>query len=570
MKVVGFVVSGYRFWLKGHTDCHATYPITGDPRPQTNNHKPYNHTNMAYRNLTINEITELSEQGCRCAEWQHIWVEDGFITDNIYNVRFEGEIRLGENVRMENVGIVRTTDGATFGEDYLISVKNEAGAGNVVLYSGLTAQTAALMMLAADDKPLFGKLRKMVSEYAGAHRPPCTTIGSNVTITDCRELTNVSIGNDCELCGASRLIDCTLSPTPEATIYIGDDVIMENVVVQAGSTVVDGARIYDTFVGEACHIGRGFTAENSLFFANSHMDNGEACAAFCGPFSVSHHKASLLIGGEYSFYNAGSATNFSNHAYKMGPIHHGTMERGSKTASGTHVLWPASIGAFSMVMGKIQTHPDTSMFPFSYVIGEGRKTYLVPGRNLCTVGTYRDVMKWPKRDKRPLNGRLSLITFDWLSPYVIERIRAGLQTMMEMQEEQGYEAEEYEGQGFFIKSQSLQRGIQYYKLALRMYGNANKTSEWTDLLGLLIPTDALEQLKEDITGDDIADITTLESRFRDIYESYEQWKGFSENEAVCEQAHEEWLKAIRKDAEREYEMGDVSEEQITEFINGIH
>lgn len=570
MKVIGFVVSGYRFWLKGHTDCHATYPITGDPRPQTNNHKPYNHTNMAYRNLTINEITELSEQGCRCAEWQHIWVEDGFITDNIYNVRFEGEIRLGENVRMENVGIVRTTDGATFGEDYLISVKNEAGAGNVVLYSGLTAQTAALMMLAADDKPLFGKLRKMVSEYAGAHRPPCTTIGSNVTITDCRELTNVSIGNDCELCGASRLIDCTLSPTPEATIYIGDDVIMENVVVQAGSTVVDGARIYDTFVGEACHIGRGFTAENSLFFANSHMDNGEACAAFCGPFSVSHHKASLLIGGEYSFYNAGSATNFSNHAYKMGPIHHGTMERGSKTASGTHVLWPASIGAFSMVMGKIQTHPDTSMFPFSYVIGEGRKTYLVPGRNLCTVGTYRDVMKWPKRDKRPLNGRLSLITFDWLSPYVIERIRAGLQTMMEMQEEQGYEAEEYEGQGFFIKSQSLQRGIQYYKLALRMYGNANKTSEWTDLLGLLIPTDALEQLKEDITGDDIADITTLESRFRDIYESYEQWKGFSENEAVCEQAHEEWLKAIRKDAEREYEMGDVSEEQITEFINGIH
>lgn len=570
MKVIDFVVSGYRFWLKGHTDCHATYPITGDPRPQTNNHKPYNHTNMAYRNLTINEITELSEQGCRCAEWQHIWVEDGFVTDNIYNVRFEGEIRLGENVRMENVGIVRTTDGATFGEDYLISVKNEAGAGNVVLYSGLTAQTAALMMLAADDKPLFGKLRKMVSEYAGAHRPPCTTIGSNVTITDCRELTNVSIGNDCELCGASRLIDCTLSPTPEATIYIGDDVIMENVVVQAGSTVVDGARIYDTFVGEACHIGRGFTAENSLFFANSHMDNGEACAAFCGPFSVSHHKASLLIGGEYSFYNAGSATNFSNHAYKMGPIHHGTMERGCKTASGTHVLWPASIGAFSMVMGKIQTHPDTSMFPFSYVIGEGRKTYLVPGRNLCTVGTYRDVMKWPKRDKRPLNGRLSLITFDWLSPYVIERIRAGLQTMMEMQEEQGYEAEEYEGQGFFIKSQSLQRGIQYYKLALRMYGNANKTSEWTDLLGLLIPTDALEQLKEDITGDDIADITTLESRFRDIYESYEQWKGFSENEAVCEQAHEEWLKAIRKDAEREYEMGDVSEEQITEFINGIH
>lgn len=521
---------------------------------------------MSYRNLTINEITELQEHGCRSASWQQIWVDDSFTADNIYNVRFEGEIRLGQNIRIENVGIIRTTDGATFGEDNLTSVKNEAGDGNVILFSRLSSQLAAFMMLSQDNKALCDRLHRIVSDYVNTHRPPCTTIGDNVSITDCRELTNVAIGNDCELCGASRLIDCTLSPAPEAAIYIGDDVIMENVVAQAGSSIVDGAKLYDSFVGEACHIGRGFTAENSVFFANSHMDNGEACAAFCGPFSVSHHKASLLIGGEYSFYNAGSATNFSNHAYKMGPIHYGTMERGSKTASGAHILWPAKIGAFSMVMGKIQTHPDTSLFPFSYIIGKGRSTYLVPGRNLCTVGTYRDVMKWPQRDKRPANRRLSLITFDWLSPYVIERIKAGIETLTDMQEEQGYEAEEYTGDGFRIKASALQDGIEYYRLALRMYGNANSTSEWTDLLGLLTPTDALDQLKEDIMDDNIKDITTLESRFNDIYESYAQWKGFPQNETECEQAHEEWLNAIRKDAEREYEMGDVSEELITEFI----
>lgn len=527
------------------------------------------HTPMEYRNLTINEITELGEHGCRCSSWQQIWVADGFTTDNIYNVRFEGEIRLGRNVRIENVGIMRTTDGATFGEDNLTSVKNEAGEGNVILFSRLSSQLAAFMMLAQHDEALSGRLRQIVADYVREHRPACTTIGDNVAIMDCRELTNVAIGNDCELCGASRLIDCTLSPTPEAAIYVGDDVIMENVVAQAGATIVDGARLYDSFVGEACHIGRGFTSENSIFFANSHMDNGEACAALCGPFSVSHHKASLLIGGEYSFYNAGSATNFSNHAYKMGPIHYGTMERGSKTASGAHILWPATIGAFSMVMGKIQTHPDTSMLPFSYVIGEGRRTYVVPGRNLCTVGTYRDVTKWPKRDKRPAGRRLSLITFDWLSPYVIERIKAGMESLMEMQEEQGYDVPEYTGDGFRIKASALQDGIEHYRLALRMYGNANSTSQWTDLLGLLTPTDALEQLKEDIMDGDIQDIATLENRFHDIYESYEQWKGFPQNEAECEQAHEEWRDAIRRDAEREYEMGDVSERQIAEFIESI-
>ena len=527
---------------------------------------------MSYRNLTLNEIDILESQGCRSASWTQVMVADEFAATDLKNVCFDGDVRIGKGVRMCNVGTIRTTDGATFGEDNTISVKNEAGDGNVVIYSGLTSQTAALMIRAAEEEEtdLFDKLREMASAYAKQARPECTTIGNDVSIMDCRELTNVSIGDGSELCGASRLIDCTLSSTPNATIYVGDDVIMENVVIQAGSTIVDGAKLYDSFVGEACHIGRGFTSEASLFFANSHMDNGESCAALCGPFSVSHHKSSLLIGGEYSFYNAGSGTNFSNHAYKMGPIHYGRMERGAKTASGAHILWPAHIGAFSMVMGKVQTHPDTSLLPFSYVIADGRKTYVVPGRNLCTVGTYRDVMKWPKRDKRTTDSRKSLITYDWLSPYVIERAKAGLQCLMDMQDEQGYDAEEYEGKGFIITASALQHGIKYYKQALRMYGNADSTSDWTDLLGLLTPTEAVEQIKEDIMSEDIADIETLESRFRDIYDSYDQWKGISDNDAATDQAHEEWLNAIRHDAEREYELGDVSEDQISEFLNSVN
>jgi len=524
---------------------------------------------MTYRNLTLSELAVLEEHGCHSNNWEAVWVADNFLANNIYNVRFDGEVRIGSNVRLANIGIIRTTDGASFGQGVTVSVKNEAGDGNVILYSDLSAQMAALMISRSEDKALFGKLTEIVNKHLRENEIACTTIGNGVTISDCRELTNVMIGDNCELCGASRLIDCTLSVTPEAPIYIGDDVIMENVIAQAGATIVDGAKLYDSFVGEACHIGRGFTSENSLFFANSHMDNGEACAALCGPFSVSHHKSSLLIGGEYSFYNAGSGTNFSNHAYKMGPIHYGTMERGAKTASGAHILWPAQIGAFSMAMNKIQTHPDTSMLPFSYVIGNGRKTSVMPGQNLCTVGTYRDVMKWPKRDKRPQEGRKSLITFDWLSPYVIERIKAGVEFLDRLQEEQGFDAEEYSCKGFTISSASLHRGLYYYDLALRMYGNAGDVAEWTDLLGLLAPTETVQQIDEDIQNGDIADIATLEERFLDIYESYEQWKGYAENDAEVEQAFEEWKNAVRRDAEREYEMGDVSDEQLTDFLESI-
>ncbi len=521
------------------------------------------------RPLTIQETIRLQSQGCRCDNWQQITVDDAFTADNIHCVRFDGEIHIGRDVVMERVGTVRTTDGATFGESNVVSVKNEAGDGNVVVFSRLSSQLAAYMILCESNKPLAGKLRTMVEQYVEAHGVQCTTIGDGVTITDCRELTNVNIGAGCELCGASRLIDCTLVSMPEATVYVGDDVIMESVVVQPGAVIVDGARLYDTFVGEACHIGRGFTSENSLFFANSHMDNGESCAALCGPFSVSHHKATLLIGGEYSFYNAGSATNFSNHAYKMGPIHYGTMDRGAKTASGAHILWPAHIGAFSMVMGKIQTHPDVSHLPFSYVIGEGRHTHVVPGRNLLTVGTYRDISKWPKRDKRPQSGRISLITYDWLSPFVVASIKRGIEFLTSLQDEQGYDIEEYECDGYSIKASALRHGLDHYRLALKMYEGAPGTTQWVDLLGLLTPQDAVDQLSEDILSGDVSSVETLESRFSDIYVSYEQWKGFSENESIAEQAQEIWLSSIRRDAEREYELGDVSEGQITTFLESI-
>ena len=81
--------------------------------------------------------------------------------------------------------------------------------------------------------------------------------------------------------------------------------------------------------------------------ATALFENGEACAIFAGPFTVSMHKSSLLIAGMYSFLNAGSGSNQSNHMYKLGPIHQGIVERGSKTTSDSYILWPARVGAFS-------------------------------------------------------------------------------------------------------------------------------------------------------------------------------------------------------------------------------
>ena len=400
-----------------------------------------------YRQLTQDEIQVLEQNVCWAEDWTRVRVDAEFRPYNFHRVIFYGDIKLGrfekkievakgffkhsgindatlrnvsvgndcliekvgnfinnysigDNCYISNICTMETTDGATFGEGHLVSVLNEMGDGNVILFHDLNSQLASFMVKHFNDKQLKDAIHRMVSEEIRLSNPDRGTIGNNVKIVNTKEITNTVIHDDCEISGASRLSECTIMSSNDASVYIGTGVICENSIICNGCSITNSVKMQDCFVGEACQITNGFTAEASLFFANSYMANGEACAAFCGPFSSSHHKSSLLIGGEFSFYNAGSSTNFSNHAYKMGPMHYGTLERGTKTASGAYVLMPATIGAFSVCFGKLMHHPDTRCLPFAYLMAYGETMYLVPGRNITTVGLYRDIKKWPKRDKR--------------------------------------------------------------------------------------------------------------------------------------------------------------------------
>ena len=598
------------------------------------------------RSLTVDEIGMLERSGCRAEDWTRINVAEDFSPEYVRNVDFYGDITLGvfdktiqidngfhrhtgieravlrdvsigdncliENIGnyisrydigeecvISNVGTIATTENPTFGQDNQVALLNEAGAPNVVLYDGLTSQMAALMMRTASDKPVWAKIAKMVKAQVEASRPDRGTIGYSVKIANTREIVNVVVDDECEINGASLLVETTLKSSSEASIYIGHDVICENTIVQAGSSILDGAKLDNCFVGEACHIGRGFSAESSVFFANSYMDNGESCAALCGPFSVSHHKASLLIGVETSFYNAGSATNYSNHAYKMGPLHYGTLERGSKTASGAHILMPATIGPFTMCMGKIQSHPVCPTLPFSYAIAEGRATRIIPGVNFATVGTYRDIMKWPKRDKRPMNGRRSIVNTDWLSPFVVQRAVAGRGLLTRLSDEQ--ESTE-ETEGFSITASSAKRGIRFYDMAIKMFiaeavkargtelpTSTTGTGEWIDLSGMLVPKNDIDELLIDISSDRITDISSVENRLLASHANYGEYKwnfayrlalDFYSLDTITtddaetirqkgEEARRQWINLIKQDAEKEFQMGDVDEQTLADFLGKL-
>ena len=603
-----------------------------------------------YRSVNEQEIECLKANGCQAENWQRVMVSPHFDANCIHRVTFYGDIAIGDcsgsievsegfvkrcginnatlrnvtigdNCLIENIGnymnnvdvgnnchisnvctIETTSSNVTFGQGNLISVLNEVGKGNLLLFDGLNSQLAALMVKQLGNSQFHKAIDKLVDKFIKEKNPPRSTIGNNVTIINTNEITDAVIGDGSHIKGASRLSNCTICSASNNPITIGTGVICENSIISGGSKIINSVKIVDCMVGEACELSNGFTAASSVFFANSYMSNGEACAAFCGPFTVSHHKSSLLIGGQFSFYNAGSATNFSNHAYKMGPMHYGILERGTKTASGAYLLMPAYIGTFSVLFGKLMYHPDTRDLPFSYLIAYSDTMYLVPGRNFATVGLYRDIRKWPKRDKRRLADRKSIVNFDWLSPFSISEVLRGKRILENLRAASGDNVSTYNYHEYVIKAPLLRKGIKYYDLALRIYMGAvlkrhkpvvpeSTVGEgnWIDLSGMLLPESEANRLVDDVISGKLSNISEVIERFNAIHRNYNEYRwawtyrmildyyGIETlDDKAIEAVHNdyiaarrEWITLIRKDAEKEFNLGDVERDVLDDFITQL-
>ena len=578
------------------------------------NFKPnFMHRVMLYGEVNIGgfdknvEVSQgfVKHSGINNTTLRNVTVGDDCLIENVGN--FINNYTIGDDCYISNISTMETTEGATYGEGNLVSVLNEVGEGNVILFSDLNSQLAAFMVKHFSDKELKEKIRLLIKSDIDTKMPERGQIGNNVKIINTKEITNCVINDFCEVNGASRLSDCTLLGSIHGNVYIGTGVIAENSIIAEGSSVINSVKIQDCFIGETCQLSNGFTASASVFFANSYMSNGEACAAFCGPFTASHHKSSLLIGGMFSFYNAGSATNFSNHAYKMGPMHWGILERGSKTASGAYLLMPATLGTYSVCFGKLMHHPDTRNLPFAYLIADGDKMFLIPGRNITTVGLYRDIKKWPKRDLRAPENRKSIVNLDWLSPFSVGEVLKGKKILENLREVTGDNVSQYLYHEYIIPATSLHKGIKYYDIALRIYMGAVLKrvlkrdpsitppstqiglGDWDDLSGLLLPVSEEERIINDLKDGNIETIQELIERFENIDANYREYQWTWTYKMICDyygiseitledanRIHEDYIKArrswiaeIKKDAEKEFAMGDVEEEVFRNFVDSL-
>ena len=552
-----------------------------------------------FRKLTSVEIDRLQQQMCSATDWSQIEVSEGFSTEYIRYTRFSGNIRIGafnkefslpggmkkhsglynatlhnvtigddcciENVKnyianyvigndtfIENVDVLLVDGPSSFGNGVEVSVLNETGGREVLIYDKLSAQVAYVMALYRHRPSMVSNVRSMISKYVDSVTASVGVIGSHVVIADTGYIKNVKIGDYCKIEGASRLKNGSINSNESAPVHMGVGVIGDDFIISSGSSVEDGVTFSRCFVGQACKLGHNYSASDSLFFSNCHGENGEACAIFAGPYTVTHHKSTLLIAGMFSFMNAGSGSNQSNHMYKLGPIHQGIMERGAKTASDSYLLWPAKVGAFSLVMGRHVSHQDTSDLPFSYLIEQQSTSYIVPGANLKSVGTIRDAKKWPNRDKRTDPEKLDAINYNLLSPYTIQKMINGRNILKKLQKVSGLNSDAYSFQSGLIRKSSLKNGLKLYGLAIdKFLGNSLITKlmssecttlsqlqeamkpvsvygdgDWVDIAGMIAPKSAVSDLLSEVEGGVIDNIQVLGQRFREMHTEYYryEWK----------------------------------------------
>lgn len=603
---------------------------------------------MNYRSLTAQEIAQLEAQGCRAQDWKEVEVAEAFDAQFVRNTVFSGHNQLGvfgEEITLpggltihtgiynatlhncevgdqahlynihnyianyyigahtciENVNAILVDGKTTFGNGVRVPVMNEGGGREIPIFNELSASLAYILTLYRHRPQMIKQLEDLIDAYAEAHASDHGYIGDHVRILNCGSIKNVWIGDYAELCGVSRLKNGTINSNEAAPVRLTSGVKCTDFIIASGVEIGDSTLVDKCFVGQGCIFDKHYSAGESLFFSNCQGMHGEACAIFAGPYTVTHHKSTLLIAGMFSFLNAGSGSNQSNHMYKLGPIHQGVAERGAKTTSDSYLLWPSKVGAFSLVMGRHTHHADTSDLPFSYLIENNSESYLVPGANLRTVGTIRDAQKWPKRDNRKDPHKIDQINFNLLSPYTVQKMWTGREVLDELQTLSGENTEVYGYRNCKIRNSSLKHGRELYTIGIQKFlGNslisrlekaqwhtmdevrkvlrpdsAAGAGDWVDMAGLIAPKGEVKRLLDDIQAGALS-LEAIQTRMETMHANYysyewtwalqhlEQVWGCSLEEVSLEQLCKtvrEWQEAVVKldrmvydDARKEFDL----------------
>lgn len=492
-----------------------------------------------HRQLTQQEISQLQTNGSRAIDWSLVEVSEDFAPSQIVQSRIEGWLKLdskaqlrystisnyhiGESALVDSVTRLECRHASTFGNGVSVATINECGGRSVKIYTSLTAQCAYIMAIYRHRPELILAMENMVDRHSKSQESTMGYVGANSQIINSRTIREVNIGANVIIDGVSKLENATISSNAK----VGTDVKGCDFIAAEGAKIDNGAIIERCFVGENVIISNGFTAVDSLVFANSHLENGEAASIFAGPYTVSHHKSSLLIAGIFSFFNAGSGSNQSNHLFKSGAVHQSAHLRGCKFSSGAYIMSPAVEAPFTVVIGHHSSHHDISQFPYSYLIEKDNTSLLIPAANLSSYGVVRDIKKWQTRDMREI--KRDIVNFEEYNPYICGYFIEAIRVLTEMRDKYA-QTDIIHYNSVSITRNRVDRAIMLYSKAVdisigSMLGVSASNDYfdngvWLDLAGQYISKRSVDELLSKIECGEITSLVQIDNDLRKLYNNY--------------------------------------------------
>ena len=199
------------------------------------------------------------------------------------------------------------------------------------------------------------------------------------------------------------------------------------------------------------------------------------------------------------------------------------------------------------------------------------------------------------------------MNFDWLSPFSVGEILHGKKILEDLRNASGENVSSYIYHEYVISANSLKKGIKYYDIALRIYMGAVLKrrlrldpslmppstdvggGEWNDLSGLLLPESEEQRVVNDIKSGELETVQDVIRRFVEVDRHYREYQWtwtyrlildyYGLDEITPEDAQRirmdyitarrAWIAEITKDAEKEYAMGDVEEDVLSNFIDSL-
>ena len=355
---------------------------------------------------------------------------------SVHNVNYMSHYILGNEVIINNVNELVTTNHAKFGNGIIkkgesesvriwLELCNENTGRKVLPFNGMTAGDAYLWTRHRNDALLQQKFIELTDNQFDNKLGYYGKVGDRTVIKNCKIIKDVWIGEDAYLKGANKIKNVTINSHPLAKSQVGEGCELVNGIIGYGCRIFYGIKAVRFVLSDYSQLKYGARLINSFLGPNATISCCEVLNSLIFPAHEQHHNNSFLcaalVMGQSNI--AAGATLGSNHNSR-GADGEVIMGRGFWPGLCVSIKHNSIFASFSLLNKGDYNYELNIPIPFSLISNDPLKDELVimPGYwflyNFYALA--RNAWKYVDRDKRKY--KTPIYEYGYLAPDSINEL----------------------------------------------------------------------------------------------------------------------------------------------------